>query len=294
MSVDAGLLSPELLARLESLELVSRKSFRGRLKGERRSLRRGQGVELADFRNYTPGDDLRFVDWNSYARLDRLFLKLFLEEEDLHFYGLLDGSGSMGFGTPTKFHYGKQLLAALGFIGLVRGDRVKIELLGSASEATPVFRGRRSLWPMLDYLEPLEPGPAMPLGEAVKRFCIGNSGKGIVVLVSDLLDKSGYDSALRYLTARSFDVCVVHILSLEEREPELQGDLRLVDCEDGQEVEITAQPAVLARYRRTLAEFTSTARDYCLRRGVMYVSAQNEIPVEQLVTGYLRQGGLVR
>ena len=119
------LLSAELLHQLERMELVSRKIFRGRMKGERRSRRKGQSVEFADFRSYVPGDDLRFIDWNLYARLDRLFLKLFLEEEDLHFYALIDASGSMDFGQPTKFQYAKQLAAALGFIGLCRADRVR-------------------------------------------------------------------------------------------------------------------------------------------------------------------------
>src|SRR3954447_22630695 len=130
---ETPLLSPELMAQLERLELVSRKIFRGRLKGERRSKRKGQSVEFADFRNYVPGDDLRFIDWNSYARLDRLFLKMFLEEEDLHFYALIDASPSMDFGTPTKLEYAKQLAAALGFVGLIRGDRVRLETLGQAS-----------------------------------------------------------------------------------------------------------------------------------------------------------------
>src|SRR6187399_3385807 len=103
------LLSPQLLAQLEKLELVTRRIFRGRMKGERRSRRKGQSVEFADFRNYVPGDDLRFIDWNLFARLDRLFLKLFLEEEDLHFYALIDDTGSMGFGEPTKLEYAKQL-----------------------------------------------------------------------------------------------------------------------------------------------------------------------------------------
>ena len=107
------LLEPQFLHRLEQLELVSRKIFLGRLKGERRSKRKGQSVEFADFRNYVPGDDLRFIDWNLYARLDRLFIKLFLEEEDLHFFCLIDTSTSMEFGEPTKLLYAKQLAAAL-------------------------------------------------------------------------------------------------------------------------------------------------------------------------------------
>ena len=289
------LLSPELLAKLEQLELVSRKIFRGRMKGERRSPRKGQSVEFADFRNYVPGDDLRFVDWNTYARLERLFLKMFLEEEDLHFYALIDASSSMDFGTPTKLRYAAQLAAALGFIGLVRGDRVKIESLGGpASRSAPLFRGRRSLWQMLDHLEQIQPGQRVSLAEGVKNFCIRNSGKGIVLLLSDLLDKAGYETALRYLVSQDMDVYVLHVLSAEELDPDLQGDLRLVDCEDADVAEVTMTPLLLSRYKRTLAAFIESARQFCTRRGMVYLLARNEVPVENLVSGYLRTRGLVR
>jgi uncharacterized protein (DUF58 family) len=295
MSTTNPLLSPELLTRLETLELVSRKVFRGRMKGERRSRRKGQSVEFADFRNYVPGDDLRFIDWNTYARLDRLFLKMFMEEEDLHFYALVDGSGSMDFGEPTKFRYACQLAAALGFVGLVRGDRVKIETIGQpAGRASPVLRGRRSLWRMLDHLDGLQPGENVPLAQGVKNFCLRNSGKGIVVLVSDLLDKSGYEPALRYLLAQDMDVYVIQVLSAEEFEPELTGDLQLVDCEDRDVAEITVSGPLLKRYQETLAAFLASAREYCTRRGILHLLARNDVPVEQLITGYLRQRGLVR
>jgi uncharacterized protein (DUF58 family) len=295
MATTSRLLSPELLAKLESLELVSRKIFRGRMKGDRRSPRKGQSVEFADFRNYVPGDDLRFVDWNTYARLDRLFLKMFLEEEDLHFYGLIDDSGSMEFGQPSKLLYARQLVAALGFIALVRGDRVKIETLGQpADRAGSVFRGRRSLWRMLDHLDGIQSAPGGSLAEGAKNFGLRNPGKGIVVLVSDLLDKHGYEAGLRYLIARNLDVYVIHLLSPEELDPDLSGDLRLVDCEDGDEAEITANGLLLARYRRTLAAFLESARQFCLRRGVAYAAADTSVPIEELVTGCLRRGGLVR
>jgi len=295
MPSTSTLLSPELLARLEKMELVSRKIFRGRMKGERRSPRKGQSVEFADFRNYVPGDDLRFVDWNTYARLERLFLKMFLEEEDLHFYALLDASSSMDFGEPTKLRYAAQLAAALGFVGLIRGDRVKIETLGQpARRAAPVFRGRRSLWRMLDHIEQITPAENVPLAQGVKNFCLRNSGKGIVVLISDLMDKAGYQSALKYLVSRDMDVYVIQVLSAEEFDPEIQGDLRLVDCEDGDGADITVSGALLRRYRQTLAAFVEGARDFCTRRGMVYLLARNEVPVEQLITGYLRTRGLLR
>ena len=295
MSTTSTLLSPELLARLEKMELVSRKIFRGRMKGERRSRRKGQSVEFADFRSYVPGDDLRFVDWNTYARLDRLFLKMFLEEEDLHFYGLIDASRSMDFGVPTKLNYARQLVAALGFVGLVRGDRVKIETIGQpARAAAPVFRGRRSLWRMLDHLEGIEPGETTSLAEGAKSFCLRNSGKGIVVLVSDLMDKSGYEAALRYLLSQEMDIYVIHVLSAEELDPDLHGDLRLVDCEDDDVAEISVTGPLMKRYKDTLSAFCASAREYCTRRGMLYLLARNEVPVEELITGYLSRRGLVR
>ena len=291
----SALLSPELLAKLENFELVSRKIFRGRMKGERRSPRKGQSVEFADFRNYVPGDDLRFVDWNTYARLEKLFLKMFLEEEDLHFYALIDASASMDFGEPTKLRYAVQLAAALGFVGLVRGDRVKIETLGQpAGRPAPVFRGRKSLWRMIKHLEEIQGGESVSLAEGVKNFCIRNTGRGIVVLLSDLMDKTGYEAALRYLLSRDLDVYVIQILSAAEIDPDITGDLRLIDCEDADMAEVSVTPALMTRYKRTLAAFIDDARQFCTKRGMIYLLARNEVPVEDLVGGYLRNRGLVR
>jgi uncharacterized protein (DUF58 family) len=289
------LLSPQLLEQLERLELVSRKVFRGRLKGERRSRRKGQSVEFADFRNYVPGDDTRFIDWNLYARLDRLFLKLFLEEEDLHFYALLDSSASMGFGEPTKLHFAKQLAAALGFIGLCRADRVKIDVLGSSRrDGAPPLRGRRDLWRMLEYLDRLTPEQNVTLDQGIRNFCLRNTGQGILVLISDLLDKSGYENALRVLLTQRLDLYVVHVLSAEELDPQLRGDLKLVDCEDDDVAEITTSRPLLDRYQKSLRSFLEGAREFCTRRGITYLTARSDMPVERMVSDYLRRRGLVR
>ena len=289
------LLSPQLLVQLERLELVSRKIFRGRLKGERRSRRKGQSVEFADFRSYVPGDDLRFIDWNLYARLDRLFLKLFLEEEDLHFYALVDSSASMNFGDPTKLFYAKQLAAALGFVGLCRADRVKVEALGASRRRPgPALRGRHSLWRMLEYLESIEPTSNVPLEQGVREFCLRNTGKGIVVLLSDLMDKNGYEAAFRMLLAQQMDIYVIHVLSAEELDPDVKGDLKLVDSEDGDVAEITVSKPLLDRYKRTLASFIDGTREYCTRRGMVYLMTSTETPVDKLVSNYLRGRGLIR
>jgi uncharacterized protein (DUF58 family) len=289
------LLEPDFLARLEQLELVSRKIFLGRMKGERRSKRKGQSVEFADYRNYVVGDDLRHLDWNLYARLDRLFIRLFQEEEDLHFYVLLDNSLSMDFGTPTKLHYARQIAAALGFIGLVNLDRVVIEAFNDRlTQSLPPQRGRRNLWRLMDFLTKIEPAGPSDMARALKSFSMKCSGKGIVVLLSDFMDKDGYEEALRYLIARQLDIYVIQIMSQEEIEPDVVGDLRLVDIEDDDVAEITVSAPLLKRYKQNLAAFRAGLYEFCTRRGASCLFTSTQIPFDRLVLTYLRQRGLVR
>jgi uncharacterized protein (DUF58 family) len=289
------LLDPKFLTRLEQLELVSRKIFQGKLKGERLSKKKGQSVEFADYRNYVVGDDLRFLDWNLFARLDRLFLRLFHEEEDLHFYVLLDNSLSMDFGKPSKLHYAKQVAAALGFIGLVNLDRVMIEAFNERlTQTLPALRGRRSLWRLLDFLGKVEPAGPSDLRRSLRAFSLKCSGRGVVVLLSDFMDKGGYEEAIRYLVARQLDVYVIQVLSQEEVDPEVVGDLKLVDVEDDDVAEITVSGPLLKRYKQNLAAYRAGLNAFCTRRGVTYLFTTNQVPFERLVLGYLRQRGLVR
>lgn len=288
------LLSPEMLAKLETLDLLSRKVFQGRMKGERRSTRKGRSVEFADFRNYAQGDDLRFVDWNIFARLEKLFVKLFLEEEDLHFYVLIDNSPSMEFGEPTKLRAAKQIAAALSFIGLIRAHRVKIETLGqSLRRPGPVWRGRQNVWRMLDYLDGLAGNEKTSLLDGVKNFGLRNTGRGIALLISDLMDKQGYEAALRFLAARRMDTYVIHVLSREELKPDVSGDLRLIDSEDADATEITMSETLLKAYDRTLQSFLADVRDFCARRALGYLFIDNQTPVERIVAETLRRQGLV-
>ena len=293
---DAPLLDPEFLHKLEQLELVSRKIFVGRMKGERKSKRRGSSVEFADHRNYTVGDDLRHIDWNVYGRLDKLFLKLFLEEEDLHVYTLLDTSLSMDFGDPTKLHYGKQVAAALAFIGLVNHDRVMLDTFSTELEqGLPSIRGRSQMWRVVQYLDQLQ---AVRLQRPDRRrpseFAIKHAGKGVVVVISDFLDKRGYQDALRYLLARNMDIYVIHVLSQEEVEPELVGDLRLVDAEDDDIAEITISAPLLKRYKDNLNAFVGGLKEWCTKRGITYIFTTNQNPFDKLILNYLRERGLVK
>lgn len=295
MADNSPLLTPELCSQLERLELVTRKIFRGRMKGERRSKRKGQSVEFADFRNYVAGDDLRLLDWNLYARLDKLILKLFLEEEDLHFCALIDSSLSMNFGEPTKLQYAKQLAAALGFVGLIRADRVRIETLDQKpGQRSPAYRGRASVWRMEQQIQAIEPSSETNLALGVKNFCLRNPGRGVVVLISDLMDKDGYETALKYFVSHEIDCFVIQVLSREELDPDVKGDLRLVDCEDHDEAEITVSAPLMRKYKQTLDNFVASAQQFCTRRGMHYLLANNQIPVSQLVAKQLRRRGLVR
>lgn len=289
------LLDPEFLHKLEQLELVSRKIFVGRMKGERRSKRRGSSVEFADHRNYSVGDDLRHIDWNVYGRLDKLFLKLFLEEEDLHVYTLLDTSTSMDYGDPTKLQYGKQVAAALAFVGLVNHDRVILDAFGSTLQpGLSSVRGRSQMYRVVQYLDGLQATGSSDLTAACKQFAIKHTGKGIVVVISDFLDKRGYEDALRYLVARNLDIYVIHVLSKEEVEPELVGDLRLVDSEDDDIAEITISAPLLKRYKDNLNAFVGGLKEWCLRRGIAYIFTTNHNPFDKLILNYLRERGLVK
>jgi uncharacterized protein (DUF58 family) len=291
----APLLSPEFLHRLEQLELVTRKIFSGKMKGDKLSRRKGQSVEFADYRQYTVGDDLRFLDWNLYARLDRLFIRLFLEEEDLHVHLLVDNSLSMGFGSPTKLQFAKQVAAALGFVGLTNLDRVAVQAFNDRmTDTLPALRGRRSLWRMLDFLDKLGPAGPSDLAKSLKQFSMRCPGKGIAIVLSDFMDKNGFEEALRYLVARQLDIYVIHILAPEEIDPTIAGDVKLIDAEDGDAAEITVSRPLLDRYRRNLEAFRGGLHDFCSRRGITCIFAPSDTPFEGLVLNYMRRKGLVR
>lgn len=298
MSASPKILDDDFIARIERLELVSRKIVSGKLRGERRSKRRGHSTEFADFRPYVAGDDLRFLDWNIYGRLDRLFLRVFLEEEDLRLNVLVDASPSMSHGEPQKFLYAKKVAAALSYIGLVNQDRVRLGVF--SSRFRPVFgpaRGRRQAHRMLDVLQGIEPeSGGTDLGASCRDFVLTGSRSGIVIVVTDFFDRRGFEDALRYILAsgRSTEVFVFHVLSPQELRPELSGDLRLVDAEDGSEAEVTISKPLLDAYRRTLDRFRSEIQQYSSRRGMHYVFTSTEVPFDKLVLNYMRRRGLVR
>jgi uncharacterized protein (DUF58 family) len=292
---DDQLLSPEFMAKLEQLEILSRKIFVGRLKGERRSKRRGESVEFADYRNYVVGDDLRFLDWNIYARLEKLLLKLFMEEEDLNVTVLVDCSKSMNWGNPNKGMYVKRVAAALAYIGLVNYDRISLYAYADtlAHEMRGV-RGRRLIGPVCQFLQDVPLAGTSNFTAVAKRFAVRHTAKGVVIVLSDFMDKGGYADGLRYLLGRDLDLYVIHVLSPEEVDPTLAGDLKLRDIEDDDLAEVTISKPLLDRYKANLQSYCSELKDHCTRRGITYLFTSTRVAFDQLVLSYLRQRGLLR
>lgn len=289
-----SLLSAEFMARLDQLDVLSRKLLTGKLKGERRSKRRGQSVEFADYRTYVSGDDLRFIDWNIYARLDRLFLKLFMEEEDLALYILIDVSKSSDYGDPNKALYMKRVAAALGYIGLVNYNRVSICAVADGVVAdTGALRGRTRVARMVDFVSKLQPAGAGNLAEGCHRFALQHRQKGICMVLSDFLDKGGHENALRYVAGGKYDLFAVHILSPQEIEPQLVGDLKLRDVEDDDLAEVSITQPLIKQYKANLNAYCLAIKDYLTRRGGTYLFTSTAVPFETLVLNYLRERGLL-
>ncbi len=292
------LIDGTLMSKLDQVDILSRKIFAGKLQGERRSKKRGISVEFADYRHYVHGDDLRFVDWNIYARLDKLFLKLFLEEEDLSLVLVLDASASMDWGNPGKFMFVQQLAMALGYIGLTNQNRVTLYAFNDQGVSPlPSLRGRRRTREMGTWLLDLEPAGAGGFPEAMRQIALGRQGKGVMVILSDFMFKEGYEKGLRYLAGGGYDTYCLQVLSPEEVDPArhgLAGDLKLTDIEDEDTAEVTISAALLKRYKENLNAYCGKLRDFCIRRGIMHVTLDTSLDVTTVLLDYLRKRGLLK
>lgn len=288
--LDPTVFDEAFLRQLERLLIVMKAPVRGGLKGGRRSAKRGQSVEFADYRDYALGDDLRQLDWNILARLERLFVKLYIEEEDVTVSLLVDASASMAAGRPSKLLFAKRAAAALGYIALASEDRVVVSALaGRTSRRMPGLRGSGRVFRLLANLSGIEPaaGPTDLLA-ATRHALAGLSGRGIVVLCSDLFDPAA-DRVIRDLAATGAEVIVLHILAPDELEPELSGDLRLVDAETGEGVDVTIDLPVIDGYKARLAAWREELAAIAARRRVSYVPLASDLPIAELVFAELRR-----
>ncbi|HLW59637.1 MAG TPA: DUF58 domain-containing protein [bacterium] len=289
------LLDPAFLQKLDTLSLLTRRRVRGAQRGERRSTARGRGLEFDDYRAYQPGDDYRYIDWHVVSRLDRLFVKMFSEEEDLDVFLMIDTSRSMAAGGPSKLLLAKQLAAAIGYIGLVNLDRVGVSAFASTiGPRLDRLRGRARAFDLLGFLSGLEPSGETDLTLAMRRQLAATRRRGLLVVLTDLLDPHGYERALLLARHRRFETYLIHILADEELVPAFAGDLRLVDAETGRAVEVTVDAEALRAYAEARDAFLHGVERFCFRHGVEYLRTTTTVPVETLVLRWLRQGGLLQ
>jgi uncharacterized protein (DUF58 family) len=290
-----ALLTTELLRRLEQFQLLATRRAKSSAKGERRSRARGQSVEFADYRTYVPGDDFRYLDWNLYGRLERLFLKLYEEERELPVSIFLDASESMAFGNPRKFDFARQVAAAVGYVALCGFDRVFVQVFpdrpseAAVRGALRAVRGRRCALEFFQNLNQLSVEGAADLNQALRRGALQTRQAGVAVVLSDFLDPAGYEAGLGALVARGFQVSAVQILAPEEINPSTYGDLRLVDSETGHKQEVTFGRYRLAAYQKTVQSYCQRLREFCQKRGVHFFMAPSDTPLEQLLLKQLRE-----
>jgi uncharacterized protein (DUF58 family) len=306
----APLFDERFLRRLEALSLVVRKRRAGQFRGNRRSPKRGTSVEFADYRDYVKGDDLRRVDWNIYARLERPYLKLFEEEEELSVHLLLDASRSMEWGEETaseagtgvahnKWAYCRRTAGALGYIALGSGDRLTVSLLqrppdGSDPPRFGPVRGKGQALRLLRFLAEREASGPTDLSQALRAYGYGSSRPGLAVLISDLFSPTGYQDGLSTLLSRGYEAILIHVLAPEEVDPPLAGALRLVDVESGREEAVTVDGEMRALYRRRVTAWRDETNRWCAQRGVAYVPVLTDTPFDELILYHLRSRGLVR
>lgn len=291
----ASLITPELLRRLEQFQLLAARRAKSSAKGERRSRARGQSVEFADYRNYVAGDDFRYLDWNLFGRLDKLFLKLYEEERELPVTIFLDASESMTFGTPRKFDFARQIAAAIGYVALCGFDRVSVNVFpdalgeGAVRGALRAVRGRKSSLQFFQNLSQVNASGTASFNESLRRAALGARHSGVGIVLSDFLDPAGYEPGLTALIGRGFHVNAVQILAPEEVNPNAFGDLRLVDSETGAVQEVTFGKFRLKNYQQTVQNYIQRLREFCQSRGVNFFTTTSDASLEKLLLKQLRE-----
>lgn len=284
----------EFLQRLEKLHIMAQKVYAGQNRAERRSKKIGSGIEYADHRDYAPGDDIRYLDWNVFGRTEKMLVRLYEEEEDISVYILVDVSDSMLMGQPSKLEYAYKVTAALGYISLANLDRVSVVPFsdGLTLPMSPV-RGKGQIFKIFDFLSQTTIGGTTNSHEAFKSFVHRYKRRGPVVVLSDMYEERGFTESLNILRYYKFDPVVIHVWDEAELEPNLRGDLKLVDCESGRSREVTITRSLMEKYRKAHAAFMEEMESTCRTRQIPYFRAPIQTPFDDLVLRIFRRGGFV-
>lgn len=287
------------LRKLEQLALVADKVRAGVMKGDRRSSKRGTSIEFADYRNYVKGDDLRRLDWNVYARLEKPFIKLLEEEEDLAVHILVDGSKSMDWpieAETNKFRYAVKLAGALGHVALAAGDQLTVtQLNNEENQAWGPYRGQQNSLRLFNYLEQTAKADGLTaLNISLNNYALRSRRPGLLFIISDLMSPTGYEDGVSALQAKGYEVGIIHLLSPDEIDPPLDGDFKLIDAETGVESEVTLDAATLQAYRERVMGWQTEIATHLNGRGAHYVPVVTDQPWDQLVLQTLRQRGVLK
>jgi uncharacterized protein (DUF58 family) len=290
------LFDDDFMKKLEYLYIVSKKAFVGRTRAERRTKKTGSGIEFADHRDYSLGDDFRYIDWNIYGRMDKLLLRLFEEEEDLSIYMLLDCSRSMLIGEPTpKLHYAMKLCAALCYVGLANLDRVSIVPFSTdLGERMSPSRGKGRIFKVFDFLRKVDAGGQTKLGPALTKFVHQTKRRGMAVVISDFYDPVGYEEGLNVLRYHKYEPFVIQLYDEKEANPPLHGDLTLIDCETGDPKEVTISASMLEAYRREHEKYCNELEDFATKRAIPFFRTHTGVPFDELVLKIFRAGGFLK
>ncbi len=291
---EGRLFDPDLLKRIETLSIVIRRNLAGRNAGKRRSPRKGSSVEFADYRNYTAGDDFRQIDWNAFARFERLYLKLFMEEQDTTIHAFVDTSASMAWGTPPKSRLARQVAGALAYLGLTSYDSVGLAAMGDGLRGYyPPVRGKGEIWRVFEFLEGLTDAGETDINRSLKDFGRYRRGPGMSFVISDLLTPAGYRDGLNYLRFLGQEVFVIQVLSPDELAPEIAGDARLIDVEGGGHQDVSVTPGLIRAYRERLAAYIDEVRDSCSRHEMGFLQVSSDEKADEVIARSLRRAGVV-
>jgi len=284
---------PDFLKKLERLHLIAKRLHWTGAGGEHAASRKGYSLEFSDYRRYQGGDDLRYVDWNIYRRLDRLVLKMFTAEEEMNIYLLVDTSASMASpaeGESMKIGYAKKVAAALGYIGLKNLDRVGGAGFSSTLQAPlKLGRGRTQILRLFGFLDRLSCAGPTDLRAAIHAFTTLFPQPGLAVIVSDLFDPEGWRAAVEELARKKYQVLIIHILDEDEIEPRILGDVELVDAEGSRERRMFVDAELARRFQEELASYFRDIESACASLGVDYLRTTTKVPFDEFVLKSLRQ-----
>jgi len=287
------LLSGNFMQTLEELAFRSKRVFYGGMQGNNRSRKYGHSVEFADYQRYQPGDDLRYIDWNLYARMDKLLIKLFQDESNLIIYILVDKSKSMDYGQPNKFEYALKVAAALAYIGIINMEQVGVYAFSSEIEQmVRPHRGKGQVIYLLDFMDNIKPGGQTSLNSSLNMFATMARQPGIAIIISDFWDREDYHAGLQCILQRKFDVSLIQVTSQAELNPQVLGPVNIRDIESSyamaNPLTLNLSEGAIRRYHQLVQEHNQELAKFCGSYGISYIQTTTDKPFEELILKYMQ------